>query len=389
MRVAYFDTIAGISGDMTLGAFISAGVPFEELNEELHSLNIPGFELQFKHIERNGIIATKVDVIISEQPHYHRHLKDIEELIDRSSLDGNVKERSKKIFNEIASAEAKVHNIAKEKIHFHEVGAIDSLVDIIGVSICLEKLGIQIVYSTPIKVGNGGMVESQHGRLPVPTPATMEILKDYPVVLTDIPFELTTPTGAAIIKTLSRGVLTTEKIQVSAIGYGAGSREIEQVPNLLRVLIGEIEPEYLVDEIVSIETNIDDMNPEIYPYVIEKLLAAGAHDAYLVPILMKKGRPGIMLSILVERTKIEKIIDIVFRETTSIGVRIQPIERKKLPRTQKQVDTSLGSISVKEIVIEGKVRFRLEFEECKRIAQEKNIPLADVYRRLESELNHE
>jgi uncharacterized protein (TIGR00299 family) protein len=388
MKIAYFDTIAGISGDMTLGAFISAGMPFEELVEDLRSLNISGFELQSKHIERNGLVATKVDVVISEQPHYHRNLKDIEELIDRSTLSGNVKEHSKKIFNEIAVAEAKVHNTPKEKIHFHEVGAIDSLVDIIGVSICLEKLGIQTVYSSPIKVGNGGIVESQHGKLPVPTPATMEILKDYPVVLTDIPFELTTPTGAAIIKTLSRGVLTTEKIQISAIGYGAGEREIKQVPNLLRVLIGKIEPEYLADEVVSIETNVDDMNPEIYPYVIEKLLAAGAHDAYLIPILMKKGRPGILLSILVERTKIETIIDIVFRETTSIGLRIHPVERKKLPRTQKQVDTSLGIVSVKEIVIEGKVSLRVEFEECKRIAQEKNIPLAEVYRILESELNH-
>ena len=188
MNIAYFDTIAGISGDMTLGALVSAGVSFDELKNELRALGIGGFELQSRHMERNGMIATKVDVVISEQPHYHRHLKDIEELIDKSSLSENVKERAKKIFREVAIAESIVHSTAIEKVHFHEVGAIDSLVDIIGVSICLEKLGIQAVYSSPVKVGSGGLVKSQHGALPVPTPATMEILKGYPLVLTDIPF---------------------------------------------------------------------------------------------------------------------------------------------------------------------------------------------------------
>jgi uncharacterized protein (TIGR00299 family) protein len=388
MNIAYFDTLAGISGDMTLGALVSAGVPFDELNNELRALGVGGFELQARHIERNGMVATKVDVVISEQPHYHRHLKDIEELIDTSSLSENVKNRSKKIFREVAIAESIVHNTAIEKVHFHEVGAIDSLVDIIGVSICLEKLGVQAVYSSPVKVGSGGMVKSQHGALPVPTPATMEILKGYPIVLTDIPFELTTPTGAAIIKALSQGMLTMEKIQISAVGYGAGGREIEQLPNLLRVFIGTLDLNYLADEIVSLETNIDDMNPEIYPYVIEKLMSAGAHDAYMIPIVMKKGRPGIILSALVERSKIDRYLDILFRETTTLGVRIQPIERKKLPRTTKQVQTSFGIVSVKVIVLEGQEQLRAEFEECKRIATENKLPLAAVYRRLEKELNN-
>jgi hypothetical protein len=387
MNIAYFDTLAGISGDMTLGALVSAGVPFDELNNELRALGVGGFELQARHIERNGMVATKVDVVISEQPHYHRHLKDIEELIDTSSLSENVKNRSKKIFREVAIAESIVHNTAIEKVHFHEVGAIDSLVDIIGVSICLEKLGVQAVYSSPVKVGSGGMVKSQHGALPVPTPATMEILKGYPIVLTDIPFELTTPTGAAIIKALSQGMLTMEKIQISAVGYGAGGREIEQLPNLLRVFIGTLDLNYLADEIVSLETNIDDMNPEIYPYVIEKLMSAGAHDAYMIPIVMKKGRPGIILSALVERSKIDRYLDILFRETTTLGVRIQPIERKMLPRSTKQVQTSFGIVSVKVIVLEGQEQLRAEFEECKRIAAENKLPLAAVYRRLEKELN--
>jgi pyridinium-3,5-bisthiocarboxylic acid mononucleotide nickel chelatase len=387
MKIAYFDTIAGISGDMTLGAFTSAGVSIDELISELQKLKLSGFELSVQHVTRNGIVADKVDVVISEQPHYHRHLKDIEVLIDNSDLSQNVKERAKKIFHEVAIAEAKVHNTSLEKIHFHEVGAIDSLVDIVGTSICLDKLGIQTVYSSPIKVGNGGMVKTQHGMLPVPTPATIEILKDYPVVLTDVPFELTTPTGAAIIKALSQGVLATEKLKISSVGYGAGGREIEQLPNLLRVLIGELEPEYLSDEIVSMETNVDDMNPEIFPYVIEKLFSAGALDAYLIPIMMKKGRPGILLSVMVERAKSEKILEIVFRETTTLGVRIQPVERKKLHRAHKQMKTSFGIVSVKIISVEGKDQLRVEFEECKRIASEKNIPLAEVYRILERELN--
>ena len=386
MKIAYFDTIAGISGDMTLGALISAGVSFDELNKELQALGIGGFELQAHHIERNGMVATKVDVIISEQPHYHRYLKDIEELIDKSTLTNNVKERSKKIFKEVALAESKVHNKDIEKVHFHEVGAIDSLVDIVGVSICLEKLGIQAIYSSPIKVGNGGTVKSKHGALPVPTPATMEILKDYPILLTDIPFELTTPTGAAIIKTLSQGVLSTEKIQISAIGYGAGERALEQLPNLLRVFIGNLEQKYLTDDVVIIETNIDDMNPEIYPYIIEKLFSAGALDAYLVPILMKKGRPGTILSTLVERANVDRILEIIFRETTTIGVRVQQIERKKLPRSSKQVQTSFGIVSVKVITVDGKEHLRVEFEECKRIAAEKKLALADVYRKIEKEL---
>jgi pyridinium-3,5-bisthiocarboxylic acid mononucleotide nickel chelatase len=387
MRIAYFDTISGISGDMTLGALISAGVSIDELISELQKLNLNGFELSARHITRNGIVAVKADIVISEQPHYHRYLKDIEALIDKSDLSLKIKDCSKKIFHEVATAEAKVHNTSIEKIHFHEVGAIDSIIDIVGTAICIEKLGIQAVYSSPVKVGNGGTVNTQHGILPVPTPATMEILKNYPVVLTNVPSELTTPTGAAIVKALSQGVLETEKIRVSAIGYGAGGREIEQLPNLLRVLIGEMEPQYLSDEIVSIETNIDDMNPEIYPYVIEKLLTAGANDAYLSSIVMKKGRPGILLSVLAERTKIDKILEIVFHETTTIGVRIQPIERKKLIRINKQVNTSFGIITIKSVMFEGKEQLRAEFEECKRIALEKNMPVAEVYRILERELN--
>jgi len=387
MKICYFDTIGGISGDMALGALINAGVPLDDLSADLKTLGIPGFELQSRHIERSGIVATKVDVVLAEpEQHHRRNLTDIEAIIDLSALSARVKDRSKKIFREIAKAEAAVHNTSIDKVHFHEVGALDSLVDIVGVSLCLEKLGIEAVYSSPLKVGRSGQVNSQHGKLPVPTPATVEILKDYPLMLTEIPYELTTPTGAAIVKALSLGVLSTELLKVSAIGYGAGSREIAQLPNLLRVLVGELDPAYRTDEIVSVETNIDDMNPEIFPHVVEKLLAAGAHDAYLVPIQMKKGRPGIMLSTLVSRIKLDEILSVIFRETTTLGVRIHPVERHKLQRTQRQVQTSLGLVTVKVVVRDGREEFNPEFEDCRRIAQDKGLPLMEVVRVIEKEL---
>jgi uncharacterized protein (TIGR00299 family) protein len=386
MKICYFDTIGGISGDMTLGAFVSAGIRFDDLAGELKKLGLEGFELEAAHVERNGIVATKVDVVISEQQKYHRHYTDIISLIDSSALSTSVRDRAKKIFYEIAVAEAKVHNSTLEKVHFHEVGAIDSLVDIVGVAICLEQFGVEAVYSSPVKVGNGGFVNSQHGALPVPTPATMEILRGYPTVLTDIPQELATPTGAAIIKACSRGVLDVERLNVASIGYGAGSRDLGKIPNLLRVLIGDLESRDDRDTVVSIETNIDDMNPELYPYIIETLLSAGARDAYLVPVVMKKGRPGIVLSVLIDHDGIDAALKVIFRETSSIGVRMQPMERRKLVRSMKEIQTSFGTVRVKAVANDGKEVLIPEFEECKRIAIEKGLPLRDVYRTLESEL---
>ena len=385
MKTAYFDTIAGISGDMTLGAFLSAGVSLDLLAKELKKLNFTGYELTASRIQRNGISAIKVDVIVSEQPKYHRHLADINAIIDASALSENVKERAKKIFLEIAHAEAKVHDSTIEKIHFHEVGAIDSLVDIVGAAICMEQMGIDRVFSSPVKVGSGGTVNTQHGTMPVPTPATMEILKGYPIVLTDIPFELTTPTGAAIIKALSGGVLQFENFHVESVGYGSGTRDLPGIPNLLRLVIGNLSPAFERDEVVTIETNIDDMNTEILPYVVEKLLAAGALDAFMIPIVMKKGRPATLLSVLVERSKLDQTIDLLFRETSTLGVRIQQVERRKLPRTQRRVQSSLGEVVAKAVVVDGVERLVPEFEECKRIAAEKNLPLKEVYRILEGE----
>jgi pyridinium-3,5-bisthiocarboxylic acid mononucleotide nickel chelatase len=386
MKIAYFDTIAGIAGDMTMAAFVSAGLPIDELSAELKKLSIGGFELIGKHVQRSSISAVHIDVAISNEPHYHRHVKDIYSIIEKSSFSPAVIERSKSIFAVIAQAEAKIHNTTIEKVHFHEVGALDSIVDIVGAAICLEKFGIERVYSTPMRLGSGGFVNTQHGTMPIPTPATLEILRDYPTVFTTIPHELTTPTGAAIIKALSSGVLSDESLTVQSIGYGAGTKEIPETPNLLRVVIGELPNEYDHDELVSIETNIDDMNPQVYPYLVEKLLASGAHDAYLVPIIMKKGRPGVLLSVMVNSAKVDDIIDLIYHQTSTIGVRIQNIGRKKLPRRQLEVPTSFGPVKAKAVVRGNKEVVTAEFEECKRIAEERALPLTQVMQQIEGEL---
>ncbi len=424
MKIAYFDTIAGISGDMVLGAFVNAGLPLAELNAEIQKLQLPDVHLESRTLQRSMISATKVDVIEedrqaddqnghnhlhqhehnhnhdhghdhghpNQQPeHYHSHhhedrdLDAIQKLIDAGALSSRVKETAKRIFTTIAIAEARVHGTTIDKIHFHEVGAVDSIVDIVGAAVCLEKFGIEAVYSSPVRLGSGGTVMTRHGVMPVPVPATVEILKNYPVVLTDIPYELTTPTGAAIIRTLSKGTITFEEIKLQQIGYGAGTREISQLPNLLRVVIGDLQPQYERDDMMIVETNIDDMNPEFYPFVIEQLLEQGAHDAYLIPIIMKKGRPGILLSTLVEASKLDAITNLIYSQTSTIGLRIQKTGRVKLPRISREVSTSFGEVKVKEIHFGEKIRIVPEFEECKRIALEKGIPLMEVYKAIEKE----
>ena len=383
MKIAYFDTIAGVSGDMTLGAFVSAGIPLEALKAEISKLRLTGVELEGRHVRRNGIVAVKIDVVISAPQTHHRHVKDIFSIIDASTLSDGVKERAKRIFMEVARAEAKVHDSTIEKIHFHEVGALDSIVDIVGASICLDYLGIKGVYSSPVKLGSGGFVETEHGKLPLPGPATSEILKNYPTVLTDIPFELTTPTGAAIIKACSSGTLSTESFVVESVGYGAGTREMNEIPNLLRILVAELPEAYDRDELVIVETNIDNMNPEIYPFVIEELLKAGANDAYLIPVVMKKGRPGVLLSALVSRSGLEGVESVLFRQTSTIGLRIIQTERKKLPREIREIETRFGKVKFKVIVADRSEKIVPEYEECRRIAEEHHLPLIEVYKILE------
>lgn len=387
MKIAYLDTVSGIAGDMTLAAFVSAGLPLDDLSAGLKKLSVGGFELIGKHIQRSGIAAVHIDVVVSHEPHYHRRLKDILSIIHQSDLADRIKERAESILTVIAKAEAKIHNTSMENVHFHEVGALDSIVDIVGTAICLEKFGVERVYSSPVRLGSGGTVSTQHGIMPTPTPATLEILREYPTVLTSVPHELTTPTGAGIIKALSSGVLDEEILLAHAVGYGAGTKEFAELPNLLRVVIGEIQADMEKEQIVIVETNIDDMNPQMYPYLMEKLLAAGAHDAYLVPIIMKKGRPGILLSVMTGASKLDAISTLIYQQTSTIGLRIQHIGRRKLPRRETEVNTSFGPVKAKVVLRDGKETIAPEFEDCKRIAEERHLPVLEVARILERELS--
>lgn len=400
MTTALLDIFTGISGDMTIAALLDAGASFDYLKSECSKLNLSGYELKTSKLKRSYIEATKFDVIIHKQPEHHTDLENIFDLIEKSSLSEIVKVNSKRIFETIGTAEAKIHNIPLEKIHFHEIGAVDSIIDIVGTCICLENIGVNNILSTPVKLGKG-QINTQHGVMPNPAPATLEILKEYPVEFTNIDFELTTPTGAAIVKTLSSGVYdnnTLSSVKIKCTGFGAGTFEINESPNLLRVIICEIdEREFLnTEKLVQIETNIDDMNPQIYPYVMQKLFDAGALDVYYHDMIMKKGRPGILLSVLAGEEILSKVMEIIYTETTTLGVRITHIDRHKVDREIRDADTSFGKVKVKVTAKKflyndrnqkSEVRIVPEFEECKRIARSTGKPLNEIYNQLVRELN--
>ena len=391
MTIALLDIITGISGDMTIAALLDAGASFDYLKNECAKLNLSGYELKISKIKRSEIEATKFDVVIHEHQHHHRDLGNILKLIDESNLSEYVKTNSKRIFETIGKAEAKIHNVPFEKVHFHEVGAIDSIIDIVGACICLENIGVSRILSSAVKLGRG-QINTQHGVMPNPAPATVEILKDYPVEFTNIDFELTTPTGAAIVKRLSEGVYDSSalnNIKVKKAGFGSGTFDIKESPNLLRVMLCEEEEGNYSnrEKLVQIETNIDDMNPQIYPYVMQKLFDAGVLDVYFHDIIMKKGRPGILLSVLASENIMDKVMDIIYSETTTLGVRIIHIDRHKVSREIREVDSAFGKIKVKVVKGNSENRVMPEFEECKRIAQSTGKPLNEIYNQLMRELN--
>ncbi len=378
MPLAYFDIFSGISGDMTLGALVDAGVPFDHLRSELEKLGLSGYRITAEKVRRSGLAATKVNVQLDDQKQPARRLGDIRKIIDSSGLASAVKEKSLRIFQRLAEVEAKVHGSTIEAVHFHEIGAVDAMIDIVGSVIGMERLGITEIVASPLNVGSGS-VKTAHGILPVPAPATAELLKGIPFYSSSTNFELTTPTGAAIISTLATSFGQLPQMRTDTIAYGAGDSDFPGHPNVLRLFIGEHAATYEEDRSVLIETNIDDMNPQIYDHVISRLLAAGAHDAYLSPVIMKKGRPGILLSVLTDTRKEDALLDILFRETTSIGVRISEVGRKKLSREITTVETPYGPVRVK-ISRKGSEVLTItpEYEDCKKIAEEKQIPLKQV-----------
>ena len=378
MKIAYFDCFSGVSGDMILGALVDAGLRLKELESELAKLKISGFKLKAQKTTRKGISATKLRVDTGKQ-HVKRSLKDILEIIERSDLDNDIKVSGKKIFKELAAVEAKIHNEKVEKVHFHELGALDCIIDVIGSLVALKRLGIDEVYSSRLHVGTG-FVGCEHGTIPVPAPATLELLKGIPVYSSGIEAELVTPTGAAILKNLSKSFGALPEMKVNKIGYGAGSRELE-IPNLLRVYVGQMKKgRYDQDEVILIETNLDNMNPEFFDYTTEKLLKQGVLDVFMTPVFMKKNRPGTMLSVLTTMEKLDETLATIFSETTTLGVRIQSLERKILPRETIAVKMRFGEVKVKVSKV-GKqiVNIAPEYEDCKRIAAKQEIPLKDVY----------
>ncbi|PJI06925.1 MULTISPECIES: nickel pincer cofactor biosynthesis protein LarC [Clostridium] len=394
MKVLYYDCFCGISGDMNLAALIDLGVPKEYLIEELSKLNLNSeYEIKIESSIKLGITGTRVDVTLKNNvhehnheehhhhshEHHHRNLKNIEEIINSSNLSDKVKELSLDIFMKVAEAEAKVHGKDLYEVHFHEVGAIDSIVDIVGAAICLDCLKVDKVIASPVQVG-GGFINCAHGIMPVPAPATAEILKNIPMNTGIVQFETTTPTGAAILAANAEEFTKNIDFKVQKIAYGIGHRDLE-IPNVLRVYLGEKESNRKNEEQYILETNIDDMNPELYGYVEEKLFEAGALDVLKIPVYMKKGRPGIKLSVLINPEKEEDILNIIFKETTSLGVRKLKVEKIMLDREFSKVKTEYGDITVKKAYYKGKLlKYKPEYEECKTIAEEKNVPIDKIYK---------
>lgn len=381
MKAAYFDCCAGISGDMVLGALIDMGLDIRILRRELSKLRIRDYSLSASKDERHHIAGTRFKVKFKESSH-HRTFSDIKKLINKSKLSAKVKELSAAIFLNLAKAEAKVHGCKVDEVHFHEVGAVDSIIDVVGAAIGVEQLEIDTFYASLLPLGSG-WVETAHGRMPVPAPATLEILKGVPVVPSSVESELTTPTGAAIIKTIAKGFGNMPQMKIENIGYGIGNRDFKQIPNVLRIVTGEGRGEKARanghSPLLMIETNIDDMNPQIYDYIMTRLFKKGALDVFLTPIQMKKGRPAVLLNVLCNEDKKTQVMDIIFEETTTIGIRTYEVHRYCLERSAREVITPYGKVKVKISQRGGKpINIQPEYEDCKKIAEKKTVPLKQV-----------
>ncbi|HEY1065357.1 MAG TPA: nickel pincer cofactor biosynthesis protein LarC, partial [Pirellulales bacterium] len=374
MRIAYLDCASGLSGDMTLGALIDAGAEFEQVAAGVASLGLPNCTLRTEVVKRKGFRATKLHVdTVPEKK--HRHLKPILEMIERSGLSENQKGLAKRIFHKLAEAEAHAHDSTIEKVHFHEVGAVDSIADIVGTAIAWDLLGIERAFCAPIPVGSG-FVDTEHGRLSVPAPAVAELLKNMPIAPSAVPFELTTPTGAAIVAALAPTFGPLPAMTIRRIGCGAGTRELPDQPNLLRVIVGETAETFAVETIVVLETTLDDAPGETIGFVSERLFAAGALDVHLTSVQMKKQRPGTTITVLSEPARAADLQAILFRETPTLGVRRWNAERTALPRSTARVTTEFGEIDGKVAEPPSRApRFHPEYETCRRIAQERGVPL--------------
>jgi len=380
MKLAYFDCFSGISGDMTLGAIVDAGCPLETLRGGLQVLEVPGWTLSAEKVWKSGMAATLVRVTTEDQTK-HRGLAAILEILDKSQLPEAVRQNASAIFRKLGEAEASVHDVPLEKIHFHEVGAVDAIVDIVGASIGFAALGIESFACSPLNVG-GGTAKMAHGVLPVPAPATAKLLEGKPTYSNGVQKELVTPTGAAIVATLCDFFGPQPAMSVSAIGYGAGALDLEGQPNVVRIMVGQAAEKVVPgfdEEIAVIEANFDDMNPQIYGYFLEKALAAGALDVYTTPVQMKKNRPGTLLTVLCKPQETNALMSLVFAETTTLGARTYRAQRRTLPRETVSVHTRFGDVRLKLARVNGTIRHVApEYEDCRKLATEKNVPLQQV-----------
>lgn len=383
MKIAYFDCSTGASGDMILGALVDAGLAIETLQAEVAKLGLPGLSLSGSPVTRGGIRGTKIHVK-APNASQHRYLKEILSIIDSSGLSSESKENVARIFRRLAEAEATVHRISPEEVHFHEVGALDAIADVVGAVAGLEALGIERVWLSPLPLGHG-TVESAHGLLPVPAPATAELVKGFPVLGSDLEVELLTPTGAAILTTLASGCGPLPPMHLLAVGSGAGSRELPR-PNLLRLFVGEADPPVdvqVVESVVQIEATIDDMNPQLYEPLMAQCFEEGALDVTLTTVIMKKGRPGVIFSVLSPPDRLRDLAALLFRESTTIGLRWQTVERMRLGREMLRLPTIFGPVTFKVARQGGRVvNLTPEFEECRLLARSTGRPLKEVMERV-------
>jgi pyridinium-3,5-bisthiocarboxylic acid mononucleotide nickel chelatase len=381
MNILYFDCFSGISGDMTVAALLDLGLPFDYLKEQLLKLNLSGYALSQSPAEKHKISAVKFNVLI-ENDKSHRHLNDILSIIDAADLPEKVKDISRRVFRKLAEAEAKVHNTAPEKVHFHEVGGVDAIIDIVGSAIGITYFSPDLIFSSAFPLGRG-IVRSEHGMIPIPAPATVEILRGFPVRREEHEGERVTPTGAAILTTLLELFGTPEvapEFTPLRVGYGAGAMDFPDRPNLLRLILGEVEVDnFSVPETIEVlETNIDDMNPQVYDYLLRRLYSAGAAEVFIAPIIMKKSRPGNLLTVLCKKDLVDKLSDIIFRETSTAGIRFRSEKRKILDREIKTVETDYGPIQVKILKIKDGIKIQPEYDDCSEAAMRCKAPLLKV-----------
>ncbi len=402
MKLLYLDCFAGISGDMTIGALLDLGLDFDHLKQELAKLGVEGYELSLERVDRSGINAAKFDVHLQktvsvhhqhnghqhehshsheeDHTHDHRSLSTIRHLIESSALSKQVKQNATAIFQRIGEAEAKIHGVEVESVHFHEVGAVDSIVDIVGACIGLDALGIEQILSSPLHVGYGTFT-CAHGTYPIPGPAATEILRGVPIYANNIEGELVTPTGAAIVATLAKDFVKLPLMRIDKVGYGAGTRVYEKFPNVLRAVLGEVETEDATpDTITIIEANLDDLNPQIFGHLMEQALTAGALDIFYTPVQMKKNRPGVLLTVLCATELREQLMTLIFRETTTLGVRYREERRVILRREFVKVETAFGSITIKVARNQtGQVMNAApEFADCQAAALKHQVSLREV-----------